>query len=617
MESQNLKNNPLNFLSFNARGLGDCTKKSRLFHWLAQHHDVQNKIVFLQETHVTVEKEYKWKEIWQGKMIFSNGNSRSRGVAILFPKDLEYEILKEIKDKEGRYIAVKIEYDGNPYGLINGYAPTSDMLEEQLAWLRQITNIIEELGDTNLIFGGDINEGLSILDKFIGRDKWKESEYVLGWKEVCSEFQLVDIWRMLFPLAHKHTWRQGTCKKNLRRSRLDFWLISTGLIYSVDNAAIKPGYGSDHSLISLSLFKQKQTVQGPSFWKFNTGLLRIKQYTDKVTEDIEKLKVKYVDIEDKGLKWDLIKMELRTGAISFSKFNAKQKRDNIKVLLTKQIELENQIANDPSDNILGEAESIKEQIEEYNSEKARGAWLRSKANWVEYGEKSTNFFLKLENRNRLVKNITALVNEEGSPITGQKEILAEERRYYKELYTQPVDKISENRDEIKNFFLSEDIPEISEEDHILCDAQLSLVEVSKALKDLKNGKTPGTDGLPPDFYKFFWKNIGSLVYDSLKHVWEKGEMSIDQKRGVINLIPKKDKDVRFLKNWRPISLLNTDYKILTKAMAVRLKQVLPTVINPDQVAYLKGRYIGQNIRTIIDIMEYTKDQNIEDRKSVV
>jgi hypothetical protein len=88
-------------------------------------------------------------------------------------------------------------------------------------------------------------------------------------------------------------------------------------------------------------------------------------------------------------------------------------------------------------------------------------------------------------------------------------------------------------------------------------------------------------------------------------------MSIDQRRGVINLIQKKDKDLRLLKNWRPISLLNTDYKILTKVMAVRLKTVLPSVIHPDQVAYLKGRYIGQNIRTIIDIMDFTKRNDIQ------
>ena len=141
-----------------------------------------------------------------------------------------------------------------------------------MTWLDSITEILEDLGDTNIIFGGDINDGLTSLDKFIGREVWKESRYVLGWKEACQEFQMVDMWRILNPLAHKHTWKQGTTKKNLRRSRLDCWLISSGLMYNVVNTSIQPGYGSDHSLITISMFKQESIKQGPSFWKFNTSL---------------------------------------------------------------------------------------------------------------------------------------------------------------------------------------------------------------------------------------------------------------------------------------------------------------------------------------------------------
>jgi exonuclease III len=123
----------------NVRGLGNCIKKANLFQWLKQHHDVHNKIVFLQETHVTPEKEHHWKEFWNGRMFFSNGTSKSRGVATLLPKNLEYTLHHEIKDPNGRFIGIKIEYEGSLYGLINGYAPTSDKLEEQLAWLKQIT----------------------------------------------------------------------------------------------------------------------------------------------------------------------------------------------------------------------------------------------------------------------------------------------------------------------------------------------------------------------------------------------------------------------------------------------------------------------------------------------
>jgi hypothetical protein len=75
--------------------------------------------------------------------------------------------------------------------------------------------------------------------------------------------------------------------------------------------SIQPGYGSDHCLITLALYKQDNIKQGPSFWKFNVSLLRDSIYTDKALEDIKALKIKYGDIRDKGLKWDVIKMELR------------------------------------------------------------------------------------------------------------------------------------------------------------------------------------------------------------------------------------------------------------------------------------------------------------------
>ena len=92
--------------------------------------------------------------------------------------------------------------------------------------------------------------------------------------------------------------------------------------------------------------------------------------------------------------------------------------------------------------------------------------------------------------------------------------------------------------------------------------------------------------------------------------FENGEMSISQNRGTISLIPKKDKDKKYLKNWRPISLLNNDYKTVTKALALRLEKVLPRIISAHQTGYVKGRYIGQSIRIITDIMSFMKKKNI-------
>ena len=83
-------------------------------------------------------------------------------------------------------------------------------------------------------------------------------------------------------------------------------------------------------------------------------------------------------------------------------------------------------------------------------------------------------------------------------------------------------------------------------------------------------------------------------------------LSISQRWGIITLIPKPNKDTTLLNNLRPTSLLNTDYKILTKVIAKRLEKVLPKIINLDQTGYAKNRYIGENVRFISDIMSYTE-----------
>ena len=80
-------------------------------------------------------------------------------------------------------------------------------------------------------------------------------------------------------------------------------------------------------------------------------------------------------------------------------------------------------------------------------------------------------------------------------------------------------------------------------------------------------------------------------------------------RGVITLILKKSRDKTILEKLRPISLLNVDYKILTKVIAKRIEKVFPTLINPDQTGYVKGRYIGENVRLIYDLMHYTDKLN--------
>ena len=87
----------------------------------------------------------------------------------------------------------------------------------------------------------------------------------------------------------------------------------------------------------------------------------------------------------------------------------------------------------------------------------------------------------------------------------------------------------------------------------------------------------------------------------INECFEKGEMSSSQKQAIITLIEKKGKDRSLLENWRPISLVNVDTKIMTKAIASRIKSVQPDIIHPNQTGYVKDRFIGETIRSIYDV----------------
>ena len=142
-----------------------------------------------------------------------------------------------------------------------------------------------------------------------------------------------------------------------------------------------------------------------------------------------------------------------------------------------------------------------------------------------------------------------------------------------------------------------------------CEGILSYNECFKIFCDMKNNKSPGSDGLNAEFYKAFWPSIGNLVVESLNTSFERGELSPSQKRSIITLLAKSDSDRQLLKNWRPISLLNIDYKIASNVLANRMKTVLPTLIHQDQVGYLKGRQITDAVRAIADTIHYTDTKN--------
>ena len=162
----------------------------------------------------------------------------------------------------------------------------------------------------------------------------------------------------------------------------------------------------------------------------------------------------------------------------------------------------------------------------------------------------------------------------------------------------------------EKFIDSLKIPRLSNEDRDSLEGPLTYEECKNVLDSFQNDKSPGINGFTVEFYEFFYDLLGNDLLACLNEAYEKQELTISQRRGIITLLPKEDGSLLDLHNWRPITLLNVDSKIAAKAIARRLKTVLPNLIHPDQTGFIKGRYIEENIRLISNVLDVTNKQQI-------
>ena len=225
---------------------------------------------------------------------------------------------------------------------------------------------------------------------------------------------------------------------------------------------------------------------------------------------------------------------------------------------------------------------------------------------MEYGEKNTRYFLNLEKKKAEKKAIIKLKLNGEMETEDQEIILREEENVYKALYESSNINIHVASPESNIFVKNELIKPLNQENTNICEGKITKEECKKALNEMGTGKSPDSDSLTSEFYKRFWDEVGDDVVQSINNAFDKGELSICQKRGIITLLPKKDKPIDVLNNLRPVTLLNVDYKIATKVIANRLAKVVPDIISPNQTGYVKNRYIGENVRLISDVIDYTK-----------
>ena len=204
-------------------------------------------------------------------------------------------------------------------------------------------------------------------------------------------------------------------------------------------------------------------------------------------------------------------------------------------------------------------------MENLRQEKLNVHFTRAKANWTENGERATKYFCNLDKQHIASKNIPFLVKDDGSHTYDQNEILVEVKKYFENSFTEK----SSNIDiKFENYMKYCAANKLDERNKNAVEGLLQYSEVTETLRNMKNDKSPGIDGFTANFYKFFfWKRIGHFFGKALNYAFMTNSFSKNIKLGIITLIPKEDKPKQFLKNWRPITLLNVLYKLASGNIA--------------------------------------------------
>ena len=583
-------------MTVNVRGMRKAQKRNSIFNWLKQK---SVDLILLQETHCHYNKDVKkWSKAWSHKSkssYWSKGTSRSKGVAILFSDrlvDKGFDISNIDIDSNGRYIKMIIDLDGNKIRVTNIYAPNDGF--ERIRFFANLNDIIQDGEDAENLIGGDYN---CTMDSNLDRINCKQTQDKgqIDLHHLIDRNDLEDIWRRRNPNRQEFTWhgkRKG--------SRIDMWLTSNYLDSQIDRIYHIYAPFTDHNAVCLKL-KYNETVRGPGIWKMNSNHLLDKSYQAGLKcmwEEWRKEKNSFGDIK---LWWDIGKRKIKQFSVDFAKELNYGRKCHMQTLEDK-INLE---IHKESDSV--ELSNMKKEYDSLIQKRAEGAIIRSRVENWEQGEKSTKYFYNLEKRNGKDKAWDKILSKSGELITDQWEIQKRQVEFYSELFTSERKKDSKFTDDI-DYFLGDETKRISDTSKEKLEEIITEEELKNAIKKMKNNKSPGPDGITTEFYKLFWPVIGSDLHEVCTNGLENKELAYSQYLAVIILLYKKG-DRADIRNWRPISLLNVDYKITSKVLAERLKTVLPEIIHSDQKGCIQGRFIGENIRLVDDLIDLIEDQN--------
>ena len=304
---------------------------------------------------------------------------------------------------------------------------------------------------------------------------------------------------------------------------------------------------------------------------------------------------------DAAVWWEGFKRDIKKMSIKYS--GERRKKERMRERKVRgELEKEEGRINMMTGRGLGEYVRLKEELGEIEREKCMGAIIRSRAKYLVEGEKCTGFFLGMEKRKQGKSYIARIEGKGGEMITDLVGIAKRVEEFYGDLFKE--ERIDRESLEVTIDSMGRSL---SEEGRELCEGGIGEREIEQAIKGLARNKSPGLDGLTAEFYVEFWEVLVPLLHVLFEQLGGREELPADMSTGVISILFKKGCREK-LENYRPLSMLNTDYKMLARVLSNRIKRVIGTVVGGTQAYSIPGRDISDTVSSIRDVFGHMKKE---------